>query len=69
MGTVWVWLLQVLASALAPIISVITPEIKAALNDFLTNLYLKALKTPNVWDDFVVGILLDILAIPRPPPA
>jgi hypothetical protein len=45
----------------------VTPEIKKLLNDFLTALYLKALATDNPWDDFAVGFLLDILAIPRPP--
>ena len=63
------WLVQILASALGPMISILTPVIKSALNEFLTKLYLDAVKTPNPWDDFLVGLLLDILAIPRPPPA
>jgi len=66
MGTVWVWLLKMVASALLPILGVLTPAIKSALTDFLSKLYLDALATPNVWDDFVVGLLLDILSIPRP---
>jgi len=66
MGTVWIWLLKMVASALLPILGVLTPAIKTALTDFLTKLYLDALVTPNVWDDFVVGLLLDILSIPRP---
>jgi len=66
MGAVWVWLLKMVASGLLPILGVLTPAIKTALIDFLTKLYLDALATPNVWDDFVVGILLDILSIPRP---
>ena len=63
------WLIQIIASALGPIVGLLTPVIKTALNEFLTKLYLDALKTPNPWDDFAVGILLDILVIPRPPPA
>ncbi len=63
------WLIQILAAALGPMINILTPVIKAALNEFLTKLYLDAVKTPNPWDDFLVGLLLDILAIPRPPPA
>jgi hypothetical protein len=50
------------------LISQATPAIAAELNSFLTALYKKALATPNPWDDFAVGMLLDILAIPRPPP-
>jgi len=46
----------------------VTPAIAAELNAFLTSLYKKALATPNPWDDFAIGMLLDILAIPRPPP-
>jgi hypothetical protein len=69
MGISLSWLIQIFASALGPIIGLLTPVIKTALNEFLTKLYLDALKTPNLWDDFAVGILLDILAIPRPPPA
>jgi hypothetical protein len=68
MGISWKWLIQILVNLIGPILSLISPAIKAALNEFLTNLYLDALKTPNPWDDFLVGLLLDILAIPRPPP-
>lgn len=64
----WMWLIQLVASALGPILGSLTPVVKAALNDFLTNLYKQALATENPWDDYVVGMLLDILAIPRPPP-
>lgn len=68
LGISWSWLIQILLSALAPIMGSLSPVIKAALNDFLTKLYLDCLRTPNPWDDFLVGMLLDILAIPRPPP-
>jgi hypothetical protein len=66
----WAMVLQILGGVLGPILNTITPSIKTLLNDFLTDLYRKALATPNPWDDFAVGMLLDILAIPRPlPPA
>ena len=63
-GMVFKWVIQIFG-ALMPSI---TPAITAELNAFLTTLYRKALATPNPMDDFFVGLLLDILAIPRPPP-
>ena len=66
MGISLTWLVQIIASVLGPIIGLLTPVIKTALNEFLTKLYLDALKTPNPWDDFAVGILLDILADSAP---
>jgi hypothetical protein len=45
----------------------LTPVIKDELNAFLIALYKKALATPNPWDDFAVGLLLDMMGIPRPP--
>jgi len=68
MAISWKWLIQILAAALSPIVGTLTPVISQALNAFLTDLYRKALVTENPWDDYVVGMLLDILAIPRPPP-
>lgn len=68
LNATWQFVFGILAQALGPILSAITPTIKSELNSLLTQLYLKALATPNVWDDFFVGLLLDILAIPRPPP-
>lgn len=68
MSITWKWLIKIFMSILSPILEVISPTIKAELNAFLTELYLKALSTPNAWDDLFVGMLLDILAIPRPPP-
>lgn len=68
MAISWKWLIQILAVALGPIFSTLTPLIKKLLENFLTDLYQKALATENPWDDYVVGLLLDILGIPRPPP-
>lgn len=69
MSTTWGWLINLLLQALGPVINILSPAIKSALTEFLTKLYLDALKTSNPWDDFVIGILLDILSIPRPSPA
>lgn len=66
MSTSWGWLINLLLQALGPIIGILSPAIKAALTEFLTKLYVDAVKTPNPWDDFVVGFLLDILGIPKP---
>lgn len=63
-GNIFKWAIQIFG----PIIGQVTPAITAELNVFLTGLYKKALATPNPWDDFAIGMLLDILAIPRPPP-
>lgn len=68
MSMSWKWLIELILSVLGPILAQISPVVKAALSEFLTRLYLDALKTPNPWDDFLVGMLLDILGIPRPPP-
>jgi hypothetical protein len=58
------WAIQIFGG----IIQQVTPSIAQELNTFLTNLYKKALATPSPWDDFFVGMLLDILSIPRSPP-
>jgi hypothetical protein len=67
MSSVWTKILLMVMKIVVPLFGLVTPEIKKLLNDFLTALYLKALATDNPWDDFAVGFLLDILAIPRPP--
>ena len=63
-GNIFKWVAQIFTG----IIMQVTPAVSAELNLLLTNLYKKALATPNPWDDFAIGMLLDILAIPRPPP-
>ena len=63
-GGIFKWVIQIFGG----IIGQMTPAITAELNALLTNMYKKALATPNPWDDFAIGMLLDILAIPRPPP-
>lgn len=68
MSAIWTTILNAFISLLGPLLSTVTPAIKQELNVLLTDLFKKAQATPNPWDDFLVGLLLDILAIPRPPP-
>lgn len=68
MNVFWAGILKYVLQIFAGIILQMTPTFIAELNDLLTQLYKKALSTPNPWDDFAVGMLLDILAVPRPPP-
>lgn len=58
------WVMQIFAGILLQV----SPAIVSELSNLLTNLYLKALATSNPWDDMAIGLLLDILKIPRPPP-
>jgi len=66
MNVFWGSILKYVFQIFAGIIGQMTPSIIAELNAFLTGLYKKALATPNPYDDFAVGMLLDILGIPRP---
>jgi len=66
MAISWQWVIKIIMSMLGPILSLISPVIKAALSEFLIELYKKALATENPWDDMFIGMLLDILGIPRP---
>lgn len=68
MNVFWGGILKYVFQIFAGIIGQVTPSIIAELNTFLTGLYKKALATPNPYDDFAVGMLLDILGIPRPAP-
>jgi len=65
-GVGFSWIINLLINALGSILPVLTPMIKDSLSAFLTDLYKKALETPNPWDDFVVKFLLRILSIPVP---
>jgi hypothetical protein len=68
MNVFWGGILKYVFQIFAGLIGQMTPAILSELNAFLTALYKKALATPNPWDDFAIGMLLDILAIPRSPP-
>ena len=65
-GVGFTWVINLLINALGSILPVLTPMIKDSLSAFLTDLYKKAVETPNPWDDFVVKFLLRILSIPVP---
>jgi hypothetical protein len=65
-GVGFTWIINLLINALGSILPVLTPMIKESLSAFLTDLYKKAVETPNPWDDFVVKFLLRILSIPVP---
>jgi hypothetical protein len=69
MSLTWTWLLNLLVPLLGQLIKLVSPAIMAELGALATQLYLKAMATPNPWDDMLCGFLLDILGIPRPPPA
>jgi len=66
MNVFWGSILKYVFQIFAGIIGQMMPSIIAELNALLTGLYKKALATPNPYDDFAVGMLLDILGIPRP---
>lgn len=67
MNVFWGSILKYVFQIFAGIIGQMTPSIVAELQGLLIGLYKKALATPNPYDDFAVGMLLDILGIPRPP--
>lgn len=65
-GTTWTWIVSLLVTVLKPVLKIVTPLIRDALEEQLLKLYAKAEATENPWDDFAVGFLLDILGIERP---
>jgi hypothetical protein len=68
MNFFWQGVISAMVKIFASILGSVEPGLKAELSAFLTDLYKKALATPNPMDDFVIGLLLDILGIPRPTP-
>jgi len=63
MGISFNWLVKIIISVLSPVISIITPEIKTALETYIKDLYVKAKATENVWDDFLIKFIADILGV------
>ena len=57
------WLIRLLISTFKPFANLLSENIKNELQDFIRSLYQKALATENIWDDFFVKILADILSI------
>ena len=52
---------KILARFIPLILSVISPEIKKLVADFLVQLEANAKKTPNPWDDMLVDLLKTII--------
>jgi len=61
-GQIFKWMIQIFGGILGQM----TPVIFAELREFLERMYVKAGTTPNPFDDFAIGLLLDILSITRP---
>ena len=53
------WLLRLIGM----IITVLSPELKTGLTEFVAKLEADAKKTPNPWDDIFVGLLKTLFGI------
>jgi hypothetical protein len=53
-----------IAVLIQQVLSVISPEIRKAIVQFVQQLEEQAKATPNKWDDILVGILKSALQIP-----
>lgn len=51
------WILRLITM----VVSVATPEIRKGLEDVINGLETQAKKTPNPWDDILVGLLKTLL--------
>jgi len=51
------WLFRLIAM----VVSVASPELRKSLEDLITTLEVQAKKTPNKWDDLLVGMLKALL--------
>jgi len=65
-GIGFTWIIELLIKIMASLLPIISPHLRKALEEFLTDLYKKASETPNPWDDFLVKFLLRMLLIPIP---
>jgi hypothetical protein len=65
MNIFWNGVFRAVARVLLPIIQMATPSLIEEIRTFLKGLYAKALETPNPWDDFLVGLMLDMFGIER----
>ena len=57
------WLVKVLVGVLGAILSVVSPQIREALERFVHDLEKKAKETPNPADDMLVDFLKHILRV------
>ncbi|MCP3678964.1 MAG: hypothetical protein GY782_01170 [Gammaproteobacteria bacterium] len=53
-----------IAVLIQQLLSVITPELRKAVVEFVAQLEKQAKATPNKWDDIFVGLLKAVLVIP-----
>lgn len=53
------WIMRLIAL----VVTVISPELKSGLTEFVAKLEADAKKTPNPWDDVFVGVLKTLLGI------
>jgi len=51
------WILRIITM----VVGVVSPEIRTGANQLLDDLEAKAKKTPNPWDDILVGLLKTIM--------
>ena len=65
-ASTWKGILSMLAMVLGPLMRLLTPTIKTALEKALGELWKKAIATSNPIDDLFVGFLFDILGLNRP---
>ena len=57
------FLIPIVTSLFSQIFSIVSPEIRQAIDEFVKNLYLKAKATPNAFDDHAVEILAVVLGV------
>lgn len=65
-GISWFWIVHIMTNCIRPLVDIVSPTIRKELEDFLINLYNKAIETDNPWDDFLARFLLRIFAIRIP---
>lgn len=51
------WILRIITM----VVGVVSPEIRTSAHQLLDDLEAKAKKTPNPWDDILVGLLKTIM--------
>ena len=57
---------KLIISIMPTILTLVTPEIREMLEDFMGRWWIKAKETPNKFDDFLVKFLAAILKIELP---
>lgn len=64
-ATVWKAVEPILVKVLGGLLTLVTPELKTELQSIVTGFYKKSLSTPNPWDDFLAGLLMDVFGFPK----